>query len=62
MKDTLKAHVLQPSGDYEKVDRLGKVLYCSQEAFVQEARLEAEQNKEEGNQRVFIPETHIEVE
>ncbi|MBQ8592599.1 MAG: RNA degradosome polyphosphate kinase [Lachnospiraceae bacterium] len=62
LKDTLKAHVLQPSGDYEKVDRRGKVLYCSQEAFVQEARLEAEQNKEEGNQRVFIPETHIEVE
>ncbi|NLL79293.1 MAG: RNA degradosome polyphosphate kinase [Clostridiales bacterium] len=59
LRDNVKAHVLMPSGEYEKVDKRGKVLYNSQEGFCLEAIQAAKQNKEE-NSRVFIPETHVE--
>ncbi|MBO5291988.1 MAG: RNA degradosome polyphosphate kinase [Lachnospiraceae bacterium] len=59
LKDTVKAHILMPSGEYEKVDKRGKVLYNSQESFCREAMEAARQNREE-HSRVFIPETHVE--
>lgn len=60
LKDNVKAHILQPDGSYEKVDRRGKIRYSSQEAFCEEAIREGEEKKEQKNSRVFIPETHME--
>lgn len=60
LKDNVKAHILQPDGSYEKVDRRGKIRYSSQEAFCEEALREGGEKKEQRNSRVFIPETHIE--
>lgn len=60
LRDTVKAHVLTPEGNYEKVDRRGKETYNSQEAFCIEAKKLAEAEWEEPNGRVFIPETHHE--
>lgn len=60
LKDNVKAHILQPDGSYERVDRRGKVRYSSQEAFCEEAIESARHKKAQVNKRVFIPETHIE--
>lgn len=60
LQDTVKAHILQPDGTYEKVDKRGKVRYNSQEAFCEEAMQAANVGKTENNKRVFIPEMHIE--
>lgn len=60
LQDTVKAHVLQPDGTYEKVDKRGKVRYDSQEAFCKEAMQAACVGKSEGSKRIFIPEMHIE--
>ena len=60
LKDTVKAHVLTSEGIYEKVDRRGKASFNSQQAFCDEAIRMAKEDKEEGNNRVFVPETHHE--
>ena len=60
LKDNVKASVLQPDGSYEKVDKRGKSLYQSQEAFCREAMLKAKAAAEEQTTvtRTFIPEVH----
>lgn len=60
LKDTEKAHVLNAKGIYEKVDRRGKEIYNSQDAFCEEAITLAKEKKDSTNPRVFIPETHHE--
>ena len=60
LKDTEKAHVLNAKGIYEKVDRRGKEIYNSQDAFCEEAIASAQEKKDSTNPRVFIPETHHE--
>ncbi len=60
LKDTEKAHLLNEKGIYENVDRRGKTLYNSQDAFCEEAIAAAETGKENENNRIFIPETHHE--
>lgn len=60
LKDTEKAHVLNAKGIYEKVDRRGKEIYNSQDAFCEEAVTLAKEKKNSTNPRVFIPETHHE--
>ena len=62
LRDTVKAHVLQADGSYEKVDKRGKEIFNSQEAFCQEAAEKGKQNQEEGitGSRTFIPERHHE--
>ena len=37
LADTLKAHVLHADGNYEKVDRRGKIALSSQDVFCREA-------------------------
>lgn len=61
LKDNLKAHILQPDGSYEKVDKRGKVLFGSQAAFCEDAIERTRAVKEENvqNSRVFIPERQI---
>ena len=60
LKDTEKAHVLNEKGIYEKVDRRGKAIFNSQDAFCEEAVWYAKESKDITNNRVFIPETHHE--
>ena len=56
LRDTMKAHLLKADGSYEKVDRRGKELYSSQEAFCREAAAMAGKSGGEEKGRVFIPE------
>ncbi len=58
LDDNVKAHILQPDGTYEKMDKRGKILVAAQEQFCAEA-VEAAQ-KQMGNTdvrstRVFVP-------
>ena len=61
LKDTVKAHIMQPDGTYEKVDKRGKVLFCAQDIFCENAVKEANALKQEDvhDSRVFIPERHV---
>lgn len=54
LEDNVKAHVLQPDGRYEKIDKRGKVLVNSQEQFCAEAKVE-KGDKGVYQERVFIP-------
>lgn len=58
LRDTVKAHILQPDGSYEKVDRRGKETFNSQDAFCEEAVAAAVAEKQEEGNRVFIPKMH----
>ncbi len=62
LKDTVKAHVLKPSGIYEKIDKRGKEVFNSQEAFCREAAegLAADREDAVKDRRVFAPKTHHE--
>ncbi len=60
LMDTVKAHILQPDGSYEKVDKRGKAIYNSQKEFALEAVAEAQEGKTAEDDRIFIPETHHE--
>ena len=60
LEDNVKAHVLQPDGTYEKIDKRGKVLVCAQEQFCEEAIAMAKKAAEEAghdvhNTSVFVP-------
>ena len=52
---------IDPDGSYEKADGRGKEPYCAQEVFCKEAQ-EMSVKKEYRDTRVFIPETHVEME
>ncbi|MGN0386713.1 MAG: RNA degradosome polyphosphate kinase [Lachnospiraceae bacterium] len=60
LRDNVKAQVLTPEGNYEKIDRRGKESFNSQENFCEEAAKKAVIPTEEENSRVFIPQTHHE--
>ena len=62
LRDTVKAHILKPDGNYEKVDKRGKEIFNSQEAFCVEAaeKIEAVSEPAVAERRVFIPEMHHE--
>ena len=55
LADTLKAHIMQPDGSYEKQDLRGKVRLDSQMYFVEEARKSQKEENEVEDKRVFIP-------
>ena len=61
LRDNKKAHILKPDGSYEKADGRGREPYCAQEVFCKEAQ-EMSVKKEYRDTRVFIPETHVEME
>ena len=57
-RDNVKAHILQPDGTYEKIDKRGKVLVTAQKQFCEEAIAMAEaavQQDDVHNTRVFVP-------
>ena len=62
LRDTVKAHILNPDGNYEKVDKRGKEIFNSQDAFCVEATEKAAAVAEDAviDRRVFIPEMHHE--
>lgn len=57
LADTVKASVLQPDGNYEKVDRRGKKAVCAQELFAKEAMEKAKAVAAGGvvQKRTFTP-------
>lgn len=57
LSDTVKAHILQKDGSYQKIDRRGKELINSQEVFCQKAISEskAERKKKKEKPRTFEP-------
>ena len=55
LADNVKAHVLQPDGRYEKIDKRGKVLLDSQDYFCEEAWENARLPESSVDKRVFIP-------
>ena len=57
--DNMKAHILQPDGNYEKIDKRGKVLVNSQTVFCEEAVNEVPKPVHAYQERVFIPAEHI---
>ena len=59
LRDTVKAHLLQPDGSYEKVDRRGKETFNSQVAFCVEAMEAAKAQETPHDDRVFIPEKRV---
>lgn len=62
LEDNVKAHILQPDGSYEKIDKRGKTLLNSQEFFSQEAIQRAKVPEEELHSRVFIPAEPVQTE
>lgn len=60
LKDTAKAHILTADGVYEKVEKRGRGTFNSQLELCGMAVEAAGKEKEPGNNRVFIPETHHE--
>lgn len=60
LKDTVKAHVLNAEGTYEKVDKRGKGYINSQLEFCNLAVAAVREQEKLVNNRVFIPETHHE--
>ncbi len=54
-EDNVKAHVLQPDGSYEKIDKRGKVLIHSQEIFCKEADQAVPKPEQAYQERVFVP-------
>ena len=61
LKDNVKTHILQADGSYEKVDKRGKELFNSQDAFCEEAAAKLGKKQEEGSdKRTFVPRMHHE--
>ena len=58
LEDNVKAHILQPDGTYEKIDKRGKVLVTAQQQFCEEAIAMAKaavKQDDVHNTRVFVP-------
>lgn len=60
LADNVKARVMQPDGEYEKLDRRGKLMVNSQEQFCREAEEAVPKEGTAGSQRVFIPAEPVE--
>lgn len=58
LRDTVKSHILNANGVYEKVDRRGKEAFCAQDYFVKEAAKDQKAEKK-GKERVFKKEVRI---
>ncbi len=55
LADNVKAHVLKPDGNYEKMDKRGKVLVNSQETFCKEAIAKVPKPDHVYRERIFVP-------
>lgn len=60
LEDNVKAHILQPDGTYEKIDKRGKELVMAQQQFCEEAVAAVQARKQEispdvRDTRRFVP-------
>ena len=56
LSDNVKAQIMQQDGNYERIDRRGKVLMCAQNYFKEAAKEYLKEiEKKDENSRVFIP-------
>ena len=55
LSDNTKAHLLKSDGNYEKIDKRGKVLVNSQMQFCEEAVAAVPKQDHVYRERVFIP-------
>lgn len=62
LADNVKAHVLKPDGNYEKIDKRGKTLINSQSQFCHEAVETAPKADPIYRERIFIPAEPLEEE
>ncbi len=63
LKDTVKAHLLMPDGNYEKIDRRGKQRFNAQEYFCEQSiQLARENTQPSGKKTTFEPMMHIDTE
>ncbi len=62
LRDNMKAHLLTPEGNYEKVNRRVQEPFCAQDNFCREAKESVKEKKQGPGERVFIPEVHIQRE
>ena len=60
LDDNVKAHILQPDGSYEKIDKRGKTLLCAQDYFCEEAKRLAKTEPAGLKSHVFIPAERVE--
>lgn len=60
LADTMKAHVLNFNGTYEKIDKRGKLPLCAQDCFCEEAKRNAKIVQGIVDNRVFIPAEPVE--
>ncbi|MCI9174914.1 MAG: RNA degradosome polyphosphate kinase [Lachnospiraceae bacterium] len=60
LTDNTKAHVLQPDGKYDKIDKRGKKLVNSQQQFCEEAQKAIPKTVNVYQERVFIPAEPVE--
>ncbi len=60
LADNTKAHVLQPDGKYDKIDKRGKKLINSQQQFCEEAQKAIPKTVNVYQERVFIPAEPVE--
>ena len=60
LADNTKAHVLQPDGKYDKIDKRGKKLVNSQQLFCEEAKRAIPKTVNVYQERVFIPAEPVE--
>ena len=60
LADTLKAHIMQPDGTYEKLDLRGREKVEAQLTFCKQAISRSKSDKKEKESRVFIPKTKVE--
>ena len=62
MSDNEKAYYLNANGEYERLDKRGKTLYCAQEIFMEEARAKKPVEDKGFMGRRFIPKLAMEDE
>ncbi|MBO5373311.1 MAG: RNA degradosome polyphosphate kinase [Lachnospiraceae bacterium] len=55
LADNMKAHLLNKNGEYEKIDKRGKVLVNSQEQFCKEAKIKVPKEQNIYQERIFVP-------
>lgn len=60
LADTLKAHIMQPDGNYEKQDLRGREKIEAQAYFCKEAMNEADMSDSKTVSRIFVPRTKSE--
>lgn len=59
LKDNVKAHMLMPEGNYERVNRRVQEPFCAQDVFCKEAKELMKKKKQGTGERVFVPEMHV---